>query len=250
MTGTVIDARPTPGVPRPYEFPAFERIRLANGLTVITAHLAGRPLVSATLVMRNGAADEPAEWAGATILAARALSEGTEHYDAIELIEATERLGASLHAEASWDATSAGVEVPAARLPQALELLAEMVHRPTFPESEVERLRDERLNDLLQARADPRRRAEEAFTETIYTSESPYHRPGGGTPETVEKLDREILRAAYERGLDPARATFIVAGDLSGVHVPDLVNRLFGDWKPSPHVRALASIPEIGRAHV
>ena len=58
MSGTVIETRPTPGVPRPYEFPAFERMRLANGLTLVTAHLTGRPLVSAALVLRNGAADE------------------------------------------------------------------------------------------------------------------------------------------------------------------------------------------------
>ncbi len=243
MTGShVIDTRPTPGVPRNYEFPAFERVRLANGLTVITAHLAGRPLVSAALLMRNGAVDEPPEWAGATILAARALSEGTERYDAIQLVEAAERLGAGLHAEASWDATSAGVDVPGARLAPALELLAEMVHRPTFPASEVERLRDERLNDLLQARADPRRRAEEAFTETIYTGASPYHRPGGGTPETVTTLDREILQTAYGRGLDPGRATFLVTGDLTGLDVLGLVDRLFGDWRPSPFARATAPI--------
>jgi zinc protease len=234
VSGPVIDTRPTPGVPRPYEFPAFERIRLANGLTVVTADLVGRPLVSAALLMRNGAADEPAEWAGATILAARALSEGTERYDAIQLVEASERLGASLHAEASWDATSAGVDVSAARLAPALELLAEMVHRPTFPASEVERLRDERLNDLLQARADPRRRAEEAFTETIYTADSPYHRPGGGTAATVANLDRDILERAYQRGLDPAQATFLVAGDLTGLDVPAMVDRLFGGWRRSP----------------
>jgi zinc protease len=242
MTTTVVDTRPTPGLPLPYDFPAFERSRLANGLTLITAHLAGRPLVSAALLMLNGAADEPPEWAGATILAARALSEGTERYNAIELVEASERLGASLHAEASWDATSAAVEVPGERLSAALELLAEMVHRPTFPASEVERLRDERLNDLLQARADPRRRAEEAFTETIYTSDSPYHRPGGGTPETVARLDRDVLRAAYERGLDPSRATFLVTGDLVGLDVPGLIERLFGEWRPSAHVHGLQPI--------
>jgi zinc protease len=246
MTGTVIDTRPTPGTPRPYDFPAFERFRLANGLTVVTAHLAGRPLVSAALLMTNGAVDEPPEWAGATILAARALSEGTQRYDAIELVEAAERLGAGLHAEASWDATSAGVDVPGARLEAALELLAEMVRHPTFPPSEVERLRDERLNDLLQARADPRRRAEEAFTETIYTADSPYPPPGGGTPETVKGLDREILQAAYERGMDPGRATFLVAGDLTGLDVGAIVGRLFGDWQPSAHVHAGGAITAAG----
>ncbi|MDP9483317.1 MAG: insulinase family protein, partial [Chloroflexota bacterium] len=142
----VVATRPTPGHPRPYLFPSFERAVLANGLTVLSVHLPGRPLVSAQLVYLNGAADEPAEEAGATVLSARALTEGTDRYDAIALVEATERLGAGLHADASWDAYSVGVEVPASRLAPALDLLVEVVAHPTFPESEVERIRDERLN--------------------------------------------------------------------------------------------------------
>lgn len=226
----VVATRPTPGAPRPYEFPPFERIRLDNGLSVITVDLPGRGLVSAALLLRNGAAGEPADHAGATVMAARALSEGTERFDAIALTEATERLGASLHAEAGWDAFSLGVDVPAARLGAALELLEEMAARPTFPASEVERLRDERLNDLLQARSDPRRRVEEAFASTIFTAESPYHRPLGGRRETVEHLDAERLRAAYRRGFDPAEMTLIVGGDLTGIDVPARAERLFGGW--------------------
>ena len=129
------------------------------------------------------------------MLAARALTEGTERYDAIALVEAGERLGASLHADAGWDALTVGVDVPAARLEPALELVAEVLLHPTFPESEVERLRDERLNDLLQVKADPRRRVDEAFVSTIYAPDSPYHRPSGGTRETVERLDSAELRA-------------------------------------------------------
>jgi predicted Zn-dependent peptidase len=230
---TVIATRPTPGTPRPYEFPAVERGQLPNGLRLITANLPGRPLVSASLILRNGAADEPAAHGGATVLAARALSEGTARYDAIALIEASERLGASLHAEAGWDAMSVSVDVPAARLEPALELLAEMALRPTFPASEVERLRDERLNDLLQARADPRRRADEAFAETVYEAASPYHRPSGGSRETVEGLTSARLRASYERGLDPARAALVIGGDLAGVDVAAIATRLLGDWGPA-----------------
>lgn len=236
MTG-IVATRPVPGMPRPYEFPPFQRDRLSNGLRLITVHLPGRPLVTASLILLNGVADEPPDEAGATVLAARALSEGTERYDAIALVEATERLGATLHAEAGWDASSASVDVPAARLAPALELLAEIVARPTFPEAEVERLRDERLNDILQARADPRRRADEAFVETIYAKDSPYHRPSGGTKETVARLDGQRLRAAYSRGVNPAAATLIVAGDLSGLDVPEIAGRLFGSWAADPSAR-------------
>jgi zinc protease len=224
----VVATRPVPGTPRRYEFPPVNRTRLANGLSLLTIDMPGRPLVSAGVIVSNGAADEPPQDAGATVLAARALSEGTVRYDAIGLVEASERLGASLHAEAGWDATSAGVDVAATRLEPALELLAEMMARPTFPEVEIERLRDERLNDLLQARADPRRRAEEAFVETIYTRDSPYHRPSGGTRDTVQRLDSRRARGAWSRGFDPARATLIVGGDLTGIDVAGIAQRLFG----------------------
>jgi zinc protease len=242
MTEIVVATRPTPGVPRPYAFPAFERSTLSNGLNLITVQLTGRPLVSASLVLRNGAADEPAAEGGSTVLAARALAEGTERYDAIQLIEASERLGAALHAEANWDGMTAGVEVPAVRLEPALELLAEMAGRPTFPEAEVERLRDERLNDILQARADPRRRVEEAFVETIYTEASPYHRPSGGVRETVAPLTRTVLRGAWQRGMDPARTTLIVGGDLIGIDVPAIAEGLFGSWSEPEGVQQAGGI--------
>jgi zinc protease len=226
----IVAERPTPGTPRPYEFPAVARTRLPNGLSLAVVHLPGRSLVSASLVLRNGAADEPDGEGGATVLAARALTEGTERYDAIALVEASERLGAALHAEAGWDAMSIGVDVPAARLEPALELLAEVALHPTFPDAEVDRLRDERLNDLLQAEADPRRRADEVFAATIYSGGSPYRRPSGGLKPTVEQLDAARLRAAYQRGLDPARSSLIVGGDLSGIDVAAIVERLFGGW--------------------
>ncbi|MDQ6795792.1 MAG: insulinase family protein [Chloroflexota bacterium] len=233
----VVDTRPVPGTPRPYEFPPVSRSRLSNGMGLLVVDLPGRPLVSATIILPNGAVDEAAAQAGATVLAARALSEGTERYDAVGLVEAAERLGASLHAEAGWDATSGGVDVPAARLEPALDLLAEMMARPTFPEAEIDRLRDERLNDLLQARADPRRRADEAFVETIYTLASPYHRPSGGTRDTVTRLDSRRIRAAYARGFDPGRATLIVGGDLTGLDVPGIADRLFGSLRQDAGAR-------------
>src|SRR4051812_5154923 len=232
--GPVVAERPAPAEPRPYEFPATTSTTLGNGLTVLLANLPGRPLVSAGVILPGGAAEEAPQVAGATVLAARALTEGTEHYDAVALTEATERLGASLHAEAGWDALSVGLDVPASRFEPALELLAEVLLHPTFPAEEVDRLRDERLNDLLQAQADPRRRAEEAYVDTIYAPASPYHRPAGGVRETVSRLDADALRAAYERALDPSRATVVVAGDLGGQDVVGIVERLLGGWSATP----------------
>ncbi|HUP55309.1 MAG TPA: pitrilysin family protein [Methylomirabilota bacterium] len=240
--GYVVADRPTPGTPRPYDFPATSRKELDNGLTVLVADLPGRPLTSATIVLTTGAVDEPADEGGSAVMAARALTEGTERYDAVALTEATERLGASLHADSGWDATSISVDVPTTRLAPALELLAEVLLRPTFPPAEVDRLRDERLNDLLQAQADPRRRADEAFIETIYSPDSPYHRPSGGTRETVERLDADVLRRAYERAVDPSRATLVIGGDLGGQDVVAIARDLLGSWQAAGRADAPSHI--------
>lgn len=226
----MVTTRPVPGEPRPYEFPATVRTSLPNGLQVIVTPMPGRELVTASLVIRDGAADEPAELGGATVLAARGLTEGTEVHDAIALSEAAERLGASLHAEAGWDATSAGLDVPESRLAPAMELLAEVVRRPSFPASEMHRLRDERLTDLLQARADPRRRAEEAFVSSIYAPSSPYHRPAGGRAETVEILEPEHLRAVHASACHPSRSALVIVGDVDPAAALRTTEALFGDW--------------------
>ena len=233
MSGVVAE-RPTHGEPRPFNFPRFERTQLSNGLGLITVHLPGRALVSASLILPAGAVDEPPEQGGVTSLMARALTEGTRRHDAIGLTEAAERLGASLHAEAGWDGLSISVDVPGERLSQALELVAEVGMEPTFPAQDVERMRDERLNDLLQAKADPRRRGDDAFVETIYAKGTPYSRPSAGTEDTVKTLDAEATRALHARLLDPAWMTLIVGGDLEvvGGDVREIAESRFGGWAP------------------
>lgn len=228
----VVADRPTHGEPRPYHFPRFERVELSNGLGLIAVHLPGRALVAASLVLPSGAVDEPAAQAGVTSLMARSLSEGTKHHDAIGLTEASERLGASLHAEAGWDGFSISVEVPGERLGEALGLAAEIATEPTFPAADVDRLRDERMNDLLQAKADPRRRADDAFVNTIYAAGTAYGRPSAGTEETVPGLDAAALAALHARRLDPARMTLIVGGDLEAVggDVRSIAESRFGAW--------------------
>ena len=239
----VLEQRPEPGRPRTYHFPPFHRERLDNGLTVIHAHLPGRPLLSAQLLILDGAASEPPDRAGVTALTMRALTEGTSRRSAIELIEAAERLGAEIHADAGWESSQVSIDVPRSRLPQALALLAETVLQPSFPEAEVSRLREERLNDLLQAIAEPRRRVERAFAETVYAPSSPFSRPLAGSAETVEALGRREVREQHAQLLDPGSATLVVAGDLDGVPLVEMARSAFGDWMSDSRAAAATRGP-------
>jgi zinc protease len=245
----ILAMRPSPGVPRAYQFPPFERVVLPSGMQVLTVNVPGRPLISANLVVRQGASDEPALLGGVTVLAARALTEGTERYPGLELIEASERLGATLHAEASWDAFAVSVEVAAPRLRAALELLAELVLHPTFPEEDVARLRDERLNDLLQARAEPRRRVEQVFAASIYTADSAYARPAAGDEESVPRLGRDELTQIHRALLNPERTALVVGGDLSGLDLAAMAAEVFGALGSAPRGRSDRAFVPVPVAH-
>lgn len=240
MPGTAGDplaylaTRPSPSAPRPYDFPDFRRERLPNGLTLVSAHLPGRPLLAAQLLVRGdaggGATSEPAELAGTTVLAARAMTEGTAQRDALALIEASERLGAGIAADAGWESLTVSLEVPRSRFLAALALFAEVALTPAFPADEVERLRDERLNDLLQARAEPRRRVERIYPETIYADGAPYGRPLAGSETTVPRIDRDVVVARHAALMRPDAATMVIAGDLSRIDVAREVERVFAGW--------------------
>jgi len=225
---SMLDVRPTPGPPRDYRFPAFERARLGNGLTVVHAHVPGRALLAAYLIFPGGGWTEPPEQAGVTVLTGRAMLEGTRRRNAVEFIEASERLGAEIHADASWESLTAAIEVPRSRFGQALALLAEMCSEPAFPGEEVERLREERMNDLLQAWSDPRRRAERVFPETVYAPGTPYSRPLAGIQSTIRPLDRDAVVQRHRQLLDTSNATLVVAGDLTGVSLLELAEEHLG----------------------
>jgi zinc protease len=245
---SVLDLRPSPGPARDYHFPRFERLRLANGLTVVHAHLPGRALLAAQLLLPGGGWTEPADQGGVTVLTARSMPEGTLRRDGNEFIEASERLGAEIHAESTWEVLTASMEVPRSHFGAALALLAEMVFEPAFPDEEVERLRDERMNDLMQAWSDPRRRSERVFPETIFPAGSPYRRPLAGVQSTIRGLDRAAVVARHRALLDPARATLVLAGDLAGMPLAELAEEHLGGRTADTVAGAAGSGTSVGSA--
>ncbi|MEX1335345.1 MAG: pitrilysin family protein [Candidatus Limnocylindrales bacterium] len=243
-----LEQRPLPGQPRAYDFPRFERTTLDDGLVVMRCHVPGRPLLQAQLIVRGeaggGATSEDPTLAGETMLTARAMSEGTTERDAVAFIEAAERLGAEMGAGAGWDSLTLNVEVPRRHFVDAVDLFAEMALRPAFPEREVERLRQERLNDLQQVMADPRRRAEKAFPAVIYADGAAYSRPLGGVEGTVAHIDREVLAARHERLMRPEAATLIVCGDIEDLAIDDVVASAFAGWQAGGHAPLVPSKPD------
>ncbi len=227
---------PTPGPVREYDFPAVRRARL-NGEEsprLITARHGDLPLVTAQVVVEGGAAAEPADQAGVARLTAEALEAGTEARDEEELAWALESLGIQLDTSTGWDSAAVAVSSHRDRLDGALALLAEVVRRPGFPESAVERMRDEQLAEILQRKKEPRALAADAAARFIFAEDVPYARPITGTDETVRGLGSDALRAFHAHRYRAGSATVVVTGAIDHDEARTAVSRHFGDWTGSP----------------
>jgi zinc protease len=106
-----------------------------------------------------------------------------------------------------------------------------VIRTPSFPEREVDRLKHERLTELLQQQAEPRGLADDMFGRLAYAANSRYALPDGGSESTVSTLDRDAVLEFYRARYTPANTTLIVVGDVSRESARALVADAFGSWR-------------------
>ena len=146
---------PPPAAPRSGAFPKPADQTLPNGLRVIVIERRETPLIAAQLLIKNGGEVDPPELAGLADMTANLLTKGTQTRDATRIAQEIESLGGSLDSGARWDSSFATVGVMSSKISQAMEILADVVRRPTFKSEEVERLRQQYLDNVTLALGDP-----------------------------------------------------------------------------------------------
>lgn len=220
-------APPPPGAIRPFRFPSFQRTRLRNGLTVYAARLEGPPLISLEMVLPAGGQNDPAKRAGLATLTASLIDEGTERRGALEIAAQVERLGGYLTTGADWDVGYLAVGSLSQHLTASLDLLAEVVTSPTFPEAEVERLRQQRLAELLRRSQDPSFLADERLAREIYHG-TVYSHSLLGNEESVSALSRAEALDFYRRHYRLHGSSMIAVGDLDPEEMVRRIEEAFG----------------------
>jgi zinc protease len=223
------------------KLPQIQKRALSNGVPVWLIESHEVPLAQVNLLIQAGSADDPAGKPGLASLTAAMLDEGAGTRASLEIADAIDFLGAVLQTSSSFDASSVRLNVPVARLADALPIMADVALRPTFPQQDLERLRQERLTSLLQARDDPASIASIAFTRMLF---GPAHRYGTGavgTPESLKGLSADDLRTFHSGYYAPSNATLVVVGDVRVDTVLPLLEKQFGAWKSTAQPRA--SIP-------
>jgi predicted Zn-dependent peptidase len=235
------------------DLPSIQKRTLSNGLAVWLVEAHEVPIVQVTLVVRAGSGDDPVGKFGTASLTSAMLDEGAGSRSALEIADAVEFLGATLSTTSSFDASAVRLNVPVQRLQDALPLLADVTLRPTFPGMDVERLRQERLTSLLQARDDPSSIAAMAFARVVF---GPTHRYGtgtAGTETTVTSLSGGDLKAFHAAYYHPANATLVVVGDVTLDAVLPELEKHFGPWKAAaaPTRRTpVPAAPQLARGQI
>jgi zinc protease len=234
---------PQPGAAMPLRLPQIQKQGLSNGLPVWIVELHKVPVAQINLVSLGGTANDPPGKFGLASLTAAMLEEGAGGRSALELADAIDYLGADLGATTSWDAAAMRLHVPVARLSDALPLMADVVLRPTFPNDELERLRQQRLTSVLQSRDDPATIAALAFSRVLYGRGHRYGTAQMGTAETLKAFTTEDVRAFHAAMFRPDNATLIAVGDANAAALMPLVEKNFGSWKPTGAAAAPEKLP-------
>ncbi len=220
---------PPPGPTRPYQFPHVTRETLRNGLEILIAENHNAPLVAMRALICSGADRDTAELAGLASITAELLDEGAGERDAIRLAEDVGLLGAALAAGSDWDASYISVDVLSRNFLPALEIFADVAQRPTLPSSALERVRSERLMEILQQREEPAAVAGKRFSNLLY-GRGIYGNSVIGNADSVSRLTIDDVQRFYASNFIPNNTAIIIAGDVGARDAVDQIRRLFGEW--------------------
>lgn len=229
----VVDRTKPPelGLPPRVSLPPILTRQLPNGLKLIIVEQHELPLADFVLIVGSGATADPAGKTGVANLTSSMLREGTTTRKSLDIADQTSFLGISLFPQASWESSNLSLHTPTAQLDSALALFAEVALHPSFPANEFERIKKNRLTELLQLRDQGPAIANLAFPAILYGTGHPYGASLIGTEASVTGLTTADLQSYYQSNFRPNNATMIIVGDVNPAQIEQKINSLFGSWQ-------------------
>jgi zinc protease len=225
---------PAPGSPPDTKFPELERATLSNGLKIVLARRPAIPQVRFDLLLDAGFAADKAGVPGTASLAMAMLDEGTARRTSLQISDELAQLGANLATGSKLDASSVSLEALTENLDASLDVYGDVILHPSFPRSDFERLKKQRLAQIQQEKADPVGLALRVFPGLLYGRGHAYSNPwtGSGTEESTEKITRDHLVRFHRDWFKPNHATLIVVGATTMAEIRPKLERTFASWKP------------------
>ncbi|NOY77074.1 MAG: insulinase family protein [Calditrichaeota bacterium] len=225
---------PEPGEPPEAQFPELQQTELPNGLKIILAERHSVPVVTFNLLIDAGYASDQFALPGTAKLAMEMLDEGTQNRTSLQISEELDLLGAELQCGSNLDTSSVALSALKENLSASLDIFADIILNPIFPEKDFQRLKKIQLAAIQREKVTPVQMALRVFPKLLYGPSHAYGNPltGSGTEDSVSKISQEDLIRFHKTWFKPNHATLVVVGDTNLNEIRQAVENLFQDWKP------------------
>jgi zinc protease len=239
-------APPAGGPPKPFNVPAHESYALPNGMRVTLVPYGNLPKVTLSLVIRTGNLNEPADMPGLADLAGKLMKEGTTSKSSQQIAEEAAAMGGAVNITVGPDESDVTTDVLSEFSAKAAALLADVVQRPLFPESELPRLKNDAQRQLTISKSVPQNMALEKFRKVLY-GDHPYGTVFP-TQESIEKTTVQDIKKFYGGNFGAARSHLYVAGRFDVADVKKAITASFGGWTKGP--AAVNDVPKVKPQHL
>ncbi len=240
---------PEAGTPPDARFPAIARATLPNGLKIVLAERHSIPQVNLTLLVDAGYAADQFAAPGTASLALDMLDEGTTRRTALQISDTLSQLGANLGTGSQLDVSSVQLSTLKENLDPALDVFADVVLNPSFPQADFQRQQRQRLARIQREKVQPVQMALRVFPQLLYGANHAYGNPltGSGTEASVSGMTRDDLVRFHRTWFKPNHATLVIVGDVSMAEIQPKLTRLFSRWQsgdvPQKNISTVADQP-------
>ncbi len=213
--------------------PAVERVELDNGLILYLVEDRELPLINLSARIGTGSVFEPADKVGLAAITGTVMrTGGTTSRSGDDIDVALENIGASVETGIGETSGSASMSVLKDDIDLGLEILADVLMNPAFPEDKIELAKVTQRSVIARRNDDAQEIGFREFTTLIFGKDSPYARQTEYA--SIDAITREDLSAFHEAYFHPNNAQIGIWGDFDMKTMVDRVKRAFRDWKPAP----------------
>jgi zinc protease len=233
-----------------FQLPAFQRVQLPNGLTLLLLEKHELPLISIEVVLRSGSVADPVGKEGVASLTASLLRKGTATRSSEQFSSDLDFIGMQYNAYADQDATHCSADFLKKDLDAALTLLGDVLLHPTFPEAEVKKKIAQEQDSIRSAKDEPRDVIQLYFMKFLY-GDHPYARPSGGDEQSLANISRDDVASFYRSHYTPGNTMVAVAGDFDSAALQSKIAQAFGTWSgKAPAASALPALKPVSGKRV
>jgi len=206
--------------------------KLPNGLTVLSEYMAGLRSVTFGIWLRNGSRHESPDLNGISHFIEHTVFKGTQRRTARDIANESDRLGGHIDAYTSHEMTGFAMKVVDTALPQAFDLLSDMLSNPRFDEQDLQREQKVIIEEMKMIEDTPDELLAERFNAAYFPDHS-LGRPIEGTAETVSSFNKEKTVAFHAHGYAATNLVIAAAGNVDHGRLVEMAARAFDETSPA-----------------